>query len=82
MIAASASKELAFVFKIVIGVRATPRHRRSPFAIRAKWSVVRAKAARRQSLIWHVSSPDPRMNESLKICQEIGGAVHKLRIDD
>jgi hypothetical protein len=75
MIAGSASKELAFMIKIMIAVRAAPRQRRPPFAIWTKWSLVRAKAARRQSLIWHVSSPDPRVNESLEICREIGGAV-------
>jgi hypothetical protein len=55
IIAGAASKELAFV--IVIDVRATPRQRHLPFAIRTHWSVVRAEAARRQSLIWHVSGP-------------------------
>jgi hypothetical protein len=73
MIAGSASKELPFVIKIIIAVRAAPRQRRPPFAIRTKWSLVRAKAARRQSLIWHVSSPDPRMNESLEICRLVDG---------
>ena len=57
MIAGSASKELAFVINIVISVRATPRQRRSPFAIWTKWSVVRAKAAQSKSLIWHASNP-------------------------
>jgi hypothetical protein len=75
MIAGSASKELAFVIKIVIAIRAAPRQRRPPLAIWTKRSVVRAKAARRQSLIWHVSSPDPRMNKSLEICREMGGSV-------
>jgi hypothetical protein len=32
--------------------------------------------------MWHVSSPDARMNKRLQICREIGGAVRKLRIDD
>ena len=58
MVAGPASKELAFV--IVIDVRATPRQRHLPFAIRTDRSVVRAKAARRKSLTWHVESPDRR----------------------
>jgi hypothetical protein len=58
MVAGPASKELAFV--IVIDVRATPRQRHLPFAIRTHRPVVRAKAARRKSLIWHVESPDRR----------------------
>jgi hypothetical protein len=67
-----ATKELALVIKISIDVGASPSHRRSASTIWTKRSFVRAEAARRQSLIWHLWSPDAQMNESLKMCREIG----------
>ena len=76
MVAGPASKELAFV--IVIDVRATPRQRHLPFAIRTHRPVVRAKAARRKSLIWHVESPDRRRSERLEICREMGARPHPI----
>ena len=74
IIAGPADKELSFV--IEIGIRATPRQRRSPFAIRTDWSGVRAKAPRRPSLIWHVSSPPADTHyKSLRMCRYVGASV-------
>ena len=74
VIAGPADKELSFV--IEIGVRAASGERRSPLAIRTDRSVVRAKAPRRPSLIWHVSSPPADTHyKSLRMCRYVGASV-------